>query len=246
MEMNLSRLLSLLLSRLKYILLVAVIAGIASFGYTKFCVDEKYTSSSKFLIDMDIAQSKVSELSFQQSALNSYMAIFNTRDFFEEVADIYNLKEDVVHLTSSQIRSMTSITTSSSADEPTFTIKVTSVYPNLAYEIAKTVSNYAVEKIDTFEYLNTVTMVETPIKPMSPSYPSLRKNTLLGFALGLIASAALFVCWEVLDKRVKNLEDITSKFDIPVLGIIPYALDEPIEKRRRERNRKSKSRKEKK
>ncbi len=243
MEMNLSRLLSLLLSKLKYILLVAAIAGIASFAYTNYCVDEKYTSSSKFLIDMDIAQSKVSELSFQQSALNSYMAIFNTRDFFEEVADIYNLSEDVLPLTSSQIRSMTSIATSSSADEPTFTVRVTSTDPNLAYEIAKTISDYAVEKIDSFEYLNTVTMVETPIKSTSPSYPSVRKNTLLGFALGLIISAALFVCWEILDKRIKNVEDITTKFNIPILGIIPYTLEDVREKEEKANLKKSKSRK---
>ena len=243
MEMNLSRLLSLLLVRLKYILLIAAIVGIASFGYTKFCVDEKYTSSAKFLVDMDVAQAKTSELSFQQGALNSYMAIFNTRDFFEEVADIYNAKNEEVELTFSQIRGMTSITASSNSEDPTFNVVVTSTDPNTSFEIAKTVANYAIEKIDSFEYLNTITMVESPIKSISSSYPNVSKNTVLGFIIGFIISAALFVCWELFDRRVKNLEDITSKFDIPILGIVPYTLEDVNDKKEQKRVKNHNSRK---
>lgn len=227
MEINLNRLLSLLVSKLKYIILVAIILAIGFFAYTKLFVSEKYTSSAKFLVDMEVTQNKASEQSFSVNALKSYMAIFNTRDFFNEVTDIYNQQNEGAEFTSNEIRSMTSIADSSGAQEPTFYIKVTSIDPIVAYELAKTVSEYAISKINEFEYLNTITMVESPIKPLSPSSPNVKKNALLGFALGAIITAAFFVCIELFDGRVKNVEDISKEYDIPVLGVIPDSTFDP-------------------
>ncbi len=221
MEINLNRLLSLLVSKLKYIVLIAVILAIGAFGYTKMFVSEKYTSSAKFLVDMEVTQNKASEQSFSVNALKSYMAIFNTRDFFNEVTDIYNAEKGETVFTSSEIRAMTSISDSSSADEPTFYIKVTATDPATAYDVSKTVAEYAVSKINEFEYLNTITMVESPIKALSPSSPNVKKNALIGFALGVILSAAFFVCREMFDGRIKNIEDISNEYDIPILGVIP-------------------------
>lgn len=221
MEINLNRLLSLLVSKLKYIILIAVILAIGAFGYTKMFVSEKYTSSAKFLVDMEITQNKASEQSFSVNALKSYMAIFNTRDFFNEVADVYNAEKGETLFTSSEIRAMTSISDSSGSEEPTFYIRVSASDPTTAYEISKTISEYAISKINEFEYLNTITMVESPIKALSPSSPNVKKNALIGFALGVILSAAFFVCIEMFDGRIKNIEDITSGYDIPILGIVP-------------------------
>lgn len=221
MEMNLNRLLSLLVSKLKYIILIAIIVAIAAFGYTKFFVDESYTSSAKFLVEMETGQNKTTELTFTQSALNSYMAIFNTRDFFNEVADIYNQEHTDSNLNSSQIRSMTSIAASSKAEDPTFNITVTSLNPIVSYDIAKTISDYAILKIEQTPSLNPINMIETPVKALSPSSPNVKKNALVGFALGLIITAAFFVCREVFDGRIKNVEDISNQYDIPILGVIP-------------------------
>lgn len=221
MEMNLNRLLSLLVSKLKYIILIAVILAIGAFGYTKMFVDETYTSSAKFLVDMEITQNKASEQSFSVNALKSYMAIFNTRDFFNEVADIYNAEKGEPTFTSTEIRSMTSIADSSGSEEPTFYIKVTASDPSTAYEISKTISEYAVSKINDFEYLNTITMVESPIMALAPSSPNVKKNALIGFALGVILTSAFFVCREMFDGRIKNVEDISNEYDIPILGVVP-------------------------
>lgn len=238
MEINLNRLLSLLLSKLKYIILVAVILAIGAFAYTKLFVSEKYTSSAKFLVDMEITQNKASEQSFAVNALGSYMEIFDTRDFFEEVAGIYNQEKTDGELSSSQIRAMTSISDSSNAEKPTFYIKVSSSDPIEAYNLAKTISEYAIVKIDEFKYLNTITMIERPIKPLSPSSPNAKKNTVIGFALGAIITAALFVCIELFDGRVKNIEDISNGYDIPVLGVIPDSSTDASNKKAAKLNKK--------
>ncbi len=239
MEMNLNRLLSLILSKLKYIILVAIIVAIASFGYTKFFVDERYTSSAKFLVEMETGQNKTTELSFTQSALNSYMSIFNTRDFFNDVADLYNKEHEGANLQSSTIRGMTSIAASSKAEDPTFNITVTSFDSTSSYEIAKTISNCAIAKIEQIDSLNPINMIETPVKALSPSSPNVKKNALVGFALGLIITAAFFVCREMFDGRIKNVEDISNQYDIPILGVIPDTSTESASNSKSEKGKKN-------
>ena len=47
------------------------------------------------------------------------------------------------------------------------------------------------------------------------------KNTISGFLAGAIIVCACFIFFEAIDKKVKNLEDITKNFSIPVLGVVP-------------------------
>ena len=206
--------------KIKYIILIAVIAGLGSFIYTSTFVEEKFTSSSKFLVLMETTQNKTSELAFAQDSISSYMAIFKARDFFNEIVDKYNEGSEE-ELTSSQLMSITNIQASTNKDEATFTIRVTTTDPDKSYEITKLVSEYAVEKVDGIETLNSIMMVESPIKSFVPSSPNVPKNTFLGFLAGFILTAAFFVIKEILDGRVKNVEDIKLLCNIPILGVVP-------------------------
>lgn len=242
--MNLSKIISLIVTKIKYIILVAVIVALAAFGYTKLFVEEQYTSSAKFLVDMDVVQNKASELTFAQGALNSYMAIFNTKDFFDEATDVYNAEKGEIVFTSSQIKGMTSIKPSGNADDPTFYITVTSLDPQLSSDIAKSISNYAVTKIDSFEYLNSIRIIDKPETPVSPSSPNVMKNSVMGFMLGLILTVAFFFCKEFLDGRIKNVEDISNEYEIPILGVIPDSTMETSSKAKQGKKRLGADRKE--
>lgn len=246
MEMNLNRLLSLLVTKLKYIILVAILLAVMALGYTKFFVTEKYTSSAQFIVGMEVAQNKTAEFSYAQQTLNYYLPIFRADDFFKEVTDIYNANKEKAVLTAKQIKSMTNITPSSNADEPTFFINVTAENPNVAFELASAISSYAIEKIENeHESLNQITIIDSPEKPLSPSSPNMKKNTLLGFVIGTILSAAFFVCRELFDRRIKNVEDISNEYDIPVLGVIPDSVTDSPSKKTTSSKKKSKRSKEK-
>ena len=222
-----NRLLSLLLTKLKYIVLVAVLLAVMAFGYTKLFVTEKYTSSAQFIVGMEAVQNKAAEFSYAQQTLNYYLPIFRADNFFNEVTDIYNADKEKAVYTSKQIKSMTAISPSSNADEPTFFITVTAENPNVAFELAEVISAYAIEKIEKeHESLNKITIIDSPAKPLSPSSPNAKKNTLLGFVIGGLLSAAFFVCRELFDGRIKNVEDISNEYEIPVLGVIPDSTSE--------------------
>lgn len=221
MEMNLDKVFSLLMTKLKYIIVIALIFAFATFGYTKFFVEEKYTSSAKFLVVMDVSGSKTSEANFVKEAIHSYLEIFNTTKFFNEVADEYNAGAHDRALTASGLKSMTSVQSASNEDAPSFTIKVTSSTPEACYDIASIVASHIVEKAYEFEALNKIEMIDDPIKPLVASSPNIVKNTILGLVLGAVISVAFFICKEMFDKKIKNLEDLTANCDIPILGVIP-------------------------
>ena len=57
--------------------------------------------------------------------------------------------------------------------------------------------------------------------PTSRYTPSYRKNTLLGCAVGLLLAVIYVTLLYLMDVRIKNEEDLTQLFDLPMLGQIP-------------------------
>ena len=220
MEMNISKMINLLLARLKYIVLVSLIFALATFGYTKMFVAEEYTSTAKFLVTMDETNSKSTEANFVKEAIHSYLAIYETEKFFSEAAEIYNA-EYSTNYTASNLKAMTKIAQATNEDQPYFTIKITASTPDLAFNLANTVSDYAKVKADEYKALNEIRLIDDPLKPLVPSSPDVTKNTLMGLLMGAVLASAAFIIRELMDKKIKNLEDITSAYDIPILGVVP-------------------------
>ncbi len=236
MEMNISRIVSLLLVRLKYILLVALIFALLLFGFTKAFVQEKYSSSAKILVVMEADFSKTSEATFVKEAIHSYLAIFDTVKFFNEVSEEYASREYGDRIfTASQLKAMTDIEASANVDEPSFTVKVTSTSPDVCYNVATTVADYMLVKSAEYQPLNKIKVIDDPIKPLVPVSPNVMVTTLIGFLLGAIGAAAFFVCKEMFDNKIKNLEDITSLYDIPILGVVPDTTPAAEKRARRDR-----------
>ncbi len=222
MELNISKVVSLLLVRLKYILLVALIFALLIFGFTKVFIQEKYSSSAKILVVMDADYSKTSEASFVKEAIHSYLAIFETTKFFNEVSEVYAAQGHSGELfTATQLMLMTDIESSANVDEPSFTVEVTSSNPDTCYDVAETVANYMITKSAEYPALNKIKIIDDPIKPLVPVSPNIMANTLVGFFIGAVCCAAFFICKEMFDNKIKNLEDITSMHDIPILGVVP-------------------------
>ncbi len=228
MELDLSKIYSLLVKKLKFIILIALITALLAFVYSSFFISERFTSTSKFLVFIDPTQNKNSEASFVIDAKNSYLEIFDTTNFFKEVADAYNEKNPDSKMTSSQIKSVTSIKASSS-ESAAFYIQVTTQTPELSYELARTISDCAINKslyYTDLNMLNQIDLIDDPQFPVNSSYPNITQNTLLGFIIGAVISSFIFIIVYTLDVRVKTLSDITNIFNVSVLGVVPEVLPE--------------------
>ncbi len=58
--------------------------------------------------------------------------------------------------------------------------------------------------------------------PTEPSLPSVRKNASIGFIAGLILAMAFIVIRYMLDNTIKSGDDAVEKFDLPLIGEIPF------------------------
>jgi len=58
--------------------------------------------------------------------------------------------------------------------------------------------------------------------PLYPSKPKVARNLLLGLLLGLFGGMGTAFLLEYLDDTIKNPDELTNRFHIPVLGHIPY------------------------
>ena len=68
---------------------------------------------------------------------------------------------------------------------------------------------------------NNVSIVDRAQLPGTPDSPSLRKNLLLSFMLGLMGAVGVIVLREALDDTFKSPEDVEEALNLPVVGITP-------------------------
>jgi capsular exopolysaccharide synthesis family protein len=75
----------------------------------------------------------------------------------------------------------------------------------------------------------SITLLDEAIVPQFPVSPSLFRNLLIALILGFGTAGVLAILREVLDDRLRNLEDVEEKFGVPLLGHTPFVNAEDIE-----------------
>lgn len=68
---------------------------------------------------------------------------------------------------------------------------------------------------------SNVTIVDRALVPGAPAYPSLRKSGTSGLLFGLLASAAMILLIEFLDRTIKSPEEVERRLGLPTLAVIP-------------------------
>jgi capsular polysaccharide biosynthesis protein len=81
--------------------------------------------------------------------------------------------------------------------------------------------NLAPEKIIEIKDADAVRVVDPATLPDKSSSPNVLQNTAIGFTLGLMIGIMTVLIIEMLDKRIKDEDDLLKHYDVPILGIIP-------------------------
>lgn len=76
--------------------------------------------------------------------------------------------------------------------------------------------------------LGNIQVVDYAQLPLSPYKPNVRKNLLLAVVVGLMGGIGLAFFLEYLDNTVKGIDEISDRFQIPVLGVLPLAEAEDV------------------
>ncbi len=217
-EIDLWALVMACLRRAWMILLCAVVAGAIAFSYTKLLVTPVYKASATFYVNNSTSDGKntisSSDLSTAQRLVATYVNIIKSDTVLEKVIQQGNL-----NLKTAELRSLMQ---ASSVDETElFSVSVTHPDPAMAAKIANAVAAVAPTEIQNIMIGSSTKVIDYAKVPTSPSAPSATRNAILGAAIGAFLAIAIVVVQQLLDRRIKNEDDLAHLANVPVLGVIP-------------------------
>ena len=221
LEIDVQRLMGALLNKAWLIGLVAVVCAVVTLLGTLFFVTPKYQATAMFYVNnnsLSLGDASFSissgDISASRGLVKSYIVILNTRESLNAVIDYAD-----VDLTYGQLRGMISAQAVDSTE--IFEVVVTSTDPKEAQEIADAIAYVLPKRISSIVEGTSAKVVDSAVRPAKPSSPNYTTNTLLGFAMGLLLSAALVLLREFLDITIRTEDDISRSCTYPILASVP-------------------------
>lgn len=218
-EIDLWKLLMVFMGRWKMIVIAAVLAAVLTFVYTVQFITPLYRAGIKVYVNNINANETIdyinaSNLAASQQLVNTYVNMIRSNTVLEKVAESADFD-----YTAEEIRRMM---TAGQVDETEiFELYITHPDPVEATKIANAIADVAPEEIAYFVEGSSTKIIDYARVPDRPYTPNPVRNTVLGGMMGcLLAMGYLFLSY-ILDVRIKDEEDLTAMFDIPLLGQIP-------------------------
>ncbi len=214
-QINLEKFLFVIKRRIVWILIIALVAGLAAGLLTKLLVKPEYVSYATFYVKSAEQQTNITQqqIAAAKSLVDTYIVFLRGNDFLEDVA-----KTAEVDYTYSQIRAR--MTASAVNSTEVFRVSISDTDPKRAYMIATVLSNKAPAMIEGVSG-GKVSVIDKPQMPTEPNSTGTKRNAVLGAALGAVIAFAAFFIKEILDVTIYTEEDITESFKYPVIGTIP-------------------------
>lgn len=219
-DIDLGKIFFMMKKRIIYIILATMVCAVVSGCITEFFMTPKYTTSCSLYVNNDpdnvssIKRYNANDLTAAQQLVKTYIFVLTSDSFLEEVAKTINSD-----LSAAQIRSMVSCAQYEETEG--FKVYVTSTSPELSANICNAIAEIAptqlVEKIKA----GGVAVIDYAKVPTNPSSPNLKRNVLIGAAIGFLVSFIGFFGYELFDTTITSEKDIEREFDIPLLGSIP-------------------------
>lgn len=214
-EIDLVELFYYLLERAKWIIAAALLGALVMGLYSQFIATPMYQATSKlYVLNSDDSAVDLADLQIGSYLAEDYQQVFNTWEVHEQVLQNLGLNYSYAAL-----QGMLSV--SNPTDTRLLYITVTSADPveatNLANEYAAVAQDFIYNVMDTEE----PSMFSRALEPTGPISPQKTRNVILGFLLGAILMAAVFVVRFLMDDKIKTVDDITKYVGLPTLAVVP-------------------------
>ncbi len=222
MDISFERLISFFVSKLKFVLVLSVVIAIGTYLVCDNFITKKYTSSSALMISMnlDANQTSINELNVTKNLVENYIRTLYTTNFFSVAASEINENLGTDY-TAKEIKDNTVIRADSQKLSADFNIDYTSESPVISQKILTIITAKAIAYIEELEYTNKIAIIENPTFATGPSSPKLRSFTIYAFLITFVFSMVILFFIEILDNRIKNVQDISSEYNLTIIGVIP-------------------------
>jgi len=218
-EINLVKVLEIILKLWWFVLVCAIIVGIIAFSISSFLMTPMYTSTAKVYVSGAQSVSgegtNIGELTTNSRLVSTYIEILCSDTYLKQVA----AQSEKYKISGSTIKSR--ITMNSANETEILEIKYSDVSPEKARDILQLILDNAQGVIDRIMPGCRVSIVDHASTPQTTSSPNIKQNTFIGVFAGIVLGIAIIFIKELLDTRIKDEDDLKSKYNIPVLGVIP-------------------------
>jgi len=235
LDANVQKILFALLRKWKLLVLFALIGATIGYFYTANFTTLTYTSTVEFLataVDTTddvsssatastetVRTSNTSKMNYAMRMLPTYIEVMNTNTFCEQLVIDLNDTYNANHKVSSVIGTYAITQVEETA---MFKVSVTTTDAEFSYKIAKQLEKTIPRVFKrTNSGLVEATVQDTAVRATSAGSLGYFKKCSIAAAIGLVLAAIYVILRTLLDVRVRSTEELTEKYNIPVLGAIP-------------------------
>ena len=217
-ELSLEQLYYIVKPYYKLMLLVSVVCALGAFIMTSVFVKPTYQSDALLIVNNrknDESQSVTNdELTSARNLAAVYNIIIKSDAVLEPVIEASDLG-----LTSSQLAKQVKV--SAVDNTQVIRVSVTDTNPKRAHMVAQEIVTVAPDIITDTAEAGSVKVVSLPQVPQRPVAPNKKMNMLVAFMLGAMGTMGFVFIQYFMDKTVRSVDDIESRFGLPVVGVIP-------------------------
>ncbi|ULT56214.1 Wzz/FepE/Etk N-terminal domain-containing protein [Neobacillus drentensis] len=200
--------------RLWMIVIVTLLATIASGIYSFYFITPIYQSSTQILVN----QSKENGQGIDYNQIQSNLELIETYSDIIKSPMILDIVSSKLELARPGKMLVGQINISSGEKSQVFTLTVQDKDPETAAKIANTIVETFNEEIPKLMNVNNVNVLSLAEVNQSPTNPSSKLIVVVGFIFGLIVSIGLCFLLEKIDDSIKTERDVEQYFGLPVLG----------------------------
>lgn len=216
--LHLKSLLSLMISKMYIIILLAALGAACMFFKVKYFTTDCYVSEGALVVSNiteEVLSQKAyltsSDMESSKSLSKSCMELLQRRGFFDMVS-----KDTGGKYSYSQIAKMVTIVNVNETEVLSVTVKANDKED--AYAVCNSIIKNAPSWIESIYDLGVVKKADDASMPQKPVSKNVARNIFVGFMLGAIAGAAIIFVIDFFDDKVKCGEEISRKYGFPLLG----------------------------
>lgn len=206
-----------ILHNLLKIVIVTVLFGSISLGFSMFFMEPTYRATASVYINnrviVDLDAISPNDLKSSKDLVNSYKVVLLTRDTLNAAIELGDL-----HRTPAQLKGM--ITASSAGDTQVMNISVSGTNPVEVADIANALADVVPSIGKTVEG-SSAHVIEYAVVPSAPYSPNHFKNVVYGATIGLLLTVVAVTSAVILDLTIRDEDDIQHYCKYPLLATIP-------------------------
>ena len=248
-EIDLLELAGVLLSKISVIITFSLLFGLLALCFASFYLPEKYSSYTTMYVknvneEARMEQSvTLNELNASKSLLSTYIAVLQSDAVMDQIGErllkIYTVNEisavfpvdESGSVNTNAIKS--SLSMASVEDTEVLKISAKTTSPEVSADVCRIIAEIAPDFLIRVVGAGSVEVIDPAKVNYRRVEPNIKKMTVLGCLLGLIASAGVIILLYLLDNSVKSTDELKKRFDKAIIGEVYNFSQEKGEKQKK-------------